>query len=580
MTIENNEIIINIELLFNDFTELNPRKMDKNFYENNFKYIETIKNWRKADKPYLQDGDFYFSFINNKDFIYNLFKPYLVGYIFISTDDSEIKFYDFNTLKKILNIVSNEKSYKIPLKIENDNYMVDDVKYNNFKLNIKKTNELIYNILLDLNSNETIITLRYVYTILFLLKEYSKFLTFEVFMELLKILNVNDHFLSLLNKSKNDHNIKLETCFSKQIVQAIMYLLDNFISEEFIKIAEVDIPSPENIRISKGNSIIKGILYLAEKKDYEQLICIGNIGTGKSNYIANKTKDLIYKRVIFTPGMTKNNFIGYTNNSNDKFISNIFMDFYIEALNDFIRYINGKDLSLKKHVLIIEEMNRGNVLQIFDFVSNLLDRENGFSCYPINIDNSLRKFFKKNIAFKEFLNASYIYKDFLKVHNDKEITKIALLPNMSIYASMNVDDNTIYDLDFMLLRRFNVKFFAPVTEGNEIYYQNRVNDSVGSDFTKLLKLINKKIFKITKDNSKVISLYFFNSHDKIQINGKNLIIYDSLKNKLLYHIFFNCLYTISEDEYNNNVISFFNNDNFYELLLIDDVNQLFGEKHD
>lgn len=96
--------------------------------------------------------------------------------------------------------------------------------------------------------------------------------------------------------------------------------------------------------------------------------------------------------------------------------------------------------------LIIEEINRGNCAQVFGDIFQLLDRENGFSQYPIQADEDLRQHLAKEFEGLDF------GEKFEKVRLGQELV---LPSNLYIWATMNTSDQSLFPMDSAFKRRWD-----------------------------------------------------------------------------------------------------------------------------
>lgn len=157
--------------------------------------------------------------------------------------------------------------------------------------------------------------------------------------------------------------------------------------------------------------------------------------------------------------------------------------------------IEGKN---ENYLLVIDELNRGNSAAIFGNIFQLLDRESdGWSSYEIDIsemelvglfqamklsfeissNNEIRMQFKENGGYIDYSNALKNQSENLKndSNNNGAIVcnillqcQIKLPPNLSIIATINTSDESIYYLDTAFKRRWDWEFVnAPVGEFDE-----------------------------------------------------------------------------------------------------------------
>jgi len=144
----------------------------------------------------------------------------------------------------------------------------------------------------------------------------------------------------------------------------------------------------------------------------------------------------------------------------------------------------------KKHVVIIDEMNRGNVSKIFGELLTLLEED------------------------KRLTNQNEIIVD---LPYSKE--KFALPPNLYVIGTMNTADRSIALLDSALRRRFVFEEMMPAPEQLDL-----VGDTI--DVEKMLTLINKRIEVLYDRDHMIGHAYFMNAksdEEVITIISKKII---------------------------------------------------------
>ncbi len=229
-----------------------------------------------------------------------------------------------------------------------------------------------------------------------------------------------------------------------------------------------------------------------------QKIVFGSPGTGKSYKIDrdiipnNLDIDIEQKpenviKCVFHPEYTYGDFMGklLPITRSGKVEYNFYEGHFLRALSQAYRnivksYDNKGDkiegYKVENVVLVIDEINRGNSSSIFGSVFQLLDRgEDGWSSYSISIQgmifNKLLELLKIKTSEKQGVldayylpvssgeirfNADKANIDFLKFDLANKMIKIPF--NLSILATMNTSDSSIYYMDSAFKRRWDWEF--------------------------------------------------------------------------------------------------------------------------
>lgn len=194
---------------------------------------------------------------------------------------------------------------------------------------------------------------------------------------------------------------------------------------------------------------------------------------------------------------------------------------------------------IKPQFLVIEEINRGNCAQIFGDLFQLLDRKSGYSEYPIDADEDIRKsllsedtdedpsFGENGLQFtddqKNAINAIY-QKDgtpFRDVAGEIAKGKILVLPpNFYIWATMNTSDQSLFPIDSAFKRRWDWKYI-PISEGKEKW--SIVVKDKEYDWWIFLKKMNSIVGEATMSEDKKMGFYFCKADDKKHINAETFV---------------------------------------------------------
>lgn len=257
-------------------------------------------------------------------------------------------------------------------------------------------------------------------------------------------------------------------------------------------------------------SIKENTIHRSSKSDIQNRIYYGAPGTGKSYKVDNEIKDLdskFYERITFHPEFDHASFVGgYKPISKEvertyedgkylehevhyEFIPQAFTNIYVRAWNDLDN----------QYYLAIEEINRGNCAEIFGDIFQLLDRNSNYTVSPSD-------------ELKEYLNKVLTNKD--GINNG-----LKLPPNLSILATMNTSDQSLFPMDSAFKRRWDWEYIPICYEDipeNESYKYNVIIDETHSfkwiDFIKNVNTVIKTNPNLGMD--KCIGNYFIKSDSK------------------------------------------------------------------
>ena len=220
----------------------------------------------------------------------------------------------------------------------------------------------------------------------------------------------------------------------------------------------------------------------------KQLIIFGSPGTGKSYHVANEILGKLgvektFIRTVFHPDYTYGDFMGklmpLTDRADKRVTYNFYAGSFLKALAMAYRnWLDAESNSQEpQHVaLIVDEINRGNSAAIFGTVFQLLDRDSeGWSEYPVLVSD---------MEFDKLLNLmevetgvhrsgrgpgidTYAFRG--KDYKDDEINdllrplkikknELRIPPNLSLLATMNTSDQSIYYMDAAFKRRWDWQF--------------------------------------------------------------------------------------------------------------------------
>jgi hypothetical protein len=240
-------------------------------------------------------------------------------------------------------------------------------------------------------------------------------------------------------------------------------------------------------------------------KETKQIIYYGAPGTGKSYKVDNEIKSLspiFYDRITFHPEFDHTSFIGGYKpvsakdiNGNDiikyQFVSQAFTNIYYRAWSD----LNNQ------YYLVIEEINRGNCAEIFGDIFQLLDRNSNYTVSP---SDELK---------------THLIEKFGDKNHDGIVKGLRFPSNLSILATMNTSDQSLFPMDSAFKRRWDWEYipicYDDIPE-NESYSYNVIIDDTHSfkwiDFIKNVNTVIKTNPNLGMD--KCIGNYFIKSDSK------------------------------------------------------------------
>ena len=267
-----------------------------------------------------------------------------------------------------------------------------------------------------------------------------------------------------------------------------------------------------------------------------QIIYYGAPGTGKSHevreIIGEETNQPNVFRTTFHPDTDYASFVGCykpsmrPTTSAEKtltgkeeeivytFVPQVFTDAYVYA------YKHPAETTY----LVLEEINRGNCAQIFGDLFQLLDRKDGVSEYKIKADNDLAKYLVAQLG-----EESEGIKD----------GKLCLPANLSILATMNTSDQSLFPMDSAFKRRWEweyvpINYSADILSGS---FDITIGEKVYS-WVEFIQSVNKHIFDLTQSEDKQMGNFFI----------KHSVDESEFKSKVMFYLW----YEVLRDETGNN----------------------------
>ncbi len=252
-----------------------------------------------------------------------------------------------------------------------------------------------------------------------------------------------------------------------------------------------------------------------------QKIYFGTPGSGKSHKVNELVRENAVGnnenifRTTFHPDSDYATFVGcykptmIDDNIKYQFVPQIFTDAYIYAYKH----------PDKPTYLIIEEINRGNCAQIFGDLFQLLDRkEDGTSSYPIDADKDL---------------IEYLIKELGEESRGIKGGKLSLPANLSIIATMNTSDQSLFPMDSAFKRRWEWEYVPIELDDKEVdstHYKIQLGDKFYK-WVDFLAKVNERIKAVTDSEDKQLGNFFVKVQDKVI--DENLFL-----NKIMSYLWF------------------------------------------
>ena len=275
-----------------------------------------------------------------------------------------------------------------------------------------------------------------------------------------------------------------------------------------------------------------------------QIIYYGAPGTGKSHTIKKEEDEgkITCIRTTFHPDSDYATFVGCykphkiknSDNLTYEFVEQAFLSAYKQA------WMNPKE----EIALVIEEINRGNCAQVFGDIFQLLDRdEDGWSTYPIKADTDIAEHLAESRiqAYAETMKDRF-GKD--KEGNEKYPDRnwfefMALPPNMSILATMNTSDQSLFPIDSAFKRRWDWRYI-PICQGKSNGEDGKqegelldwtIETSAGNNrWWDFLCAINGIIESTTHSEDKELGFFF------CKANKEGVISAEKFVNKVVFYL--------------------------------------------
>lgn len=278
-----------------------------------------------------------------------------------------------------------------------------------------------------------------------------------------------------------------------------------------------------------------------------QIIFYGAPGTGKSHAIKKEENaGLTCIRTTFHPDSDYSTFVGCykphkcreTETLTYEFVPQAFLEAYTQA------WLNPQ----KEIALVIEEINRGNCAQIFGDIFQLLDRDkDGWSTYPIKADTDIAEYLDQ-------MEITGYSETMVKKYGESKVGYgyMALPPNMSLLATMNTSDQSLFPIDSAFKRRWDWKYVKIKNGkdklGNQLNWKIVIKDEadnvvkVGENeeisWWTFFEKINTIIASMTSSADKQLGYFFCKPTEKAEETDEepSIITADTLVGKVIFYL--------------------------------------------
>jgi len=359
---------------------------------------------------------------------------------------------------------------------------------------------------------------------------------------------INTRLYAASSEARIDSQLKvfLQNTLNATINDLIIFSKSGRNNYEFRFISKSDADyNAYNLLLSNNHEIIlnEGIIENVSDSLGFNKIYFGAPGTGKSYRITEDLKsvaDDFQKRVTFHPEFDNASFVGGYKPATDvngdvkyEFAPQIFTDIYVAACNDPDHH----------YYLIIEEINRGNCAEIFGELFQLLDRDPKYKVTP---SNDLIGYLDKSITVNTFYNEG----------------KMLLPDNLSILATMNTSDQSLFPMDSAFKRRWEWKYIPinydkDISKNKSAEFKIKISDDIFIDWILFIQNINKIIRKNRHlGMDKCIGNYF------VKPNDNGVIELD----KFIYKVIFYLWNDVFKDEPTDSIFKDKTYEDFFPII--------------
>ena len=223
------------------------------------------------------------------------------------------------------------------------------------------------------------------------------------------------------------------------------------------------------------------------------------------------------------------------------FVPQAFIKAYLNAWKLMDEANESREMP-KPIYLVIEEINRGNCVQIFGDLFQLLDRSrNGFSSYAIVPDSDIQKFIKEDseLGFGNGITVPDVLDDNGKtIATGEEIRngdKLVLPCNFHIWGTMNTSDQSLFPIDSAFKRRWAWKY-VKIKDAKKNWKIEADDNSY--DWYEFIQSINEVINNMTSSADKQLGYFFCRASKKASETDTEptIITAETFVGKVLFYL--------------------------------------------
>lgn len=432
------------------------KKLSKEINIDSFEKFLTNYDWWFGSKT-LDRNDYYVSAVLNLSNVVNNSHSYIAELAYYLIKEQKLG----ELLEKDYDLITKSKIYKINTLIEENKLRL--ILFKAFQFILNKYGER--NVIKDFKIKKVKIEEREYIGITL-----PKYFGFEVLVGMFSENQTLDNLKSSGTLRFIDENISINNNSNSYFTSQWNEISDRGLSLNNFNNLLNDV-SGGKLEIIKEEGFFKLIEKynnILQLKSTEQIIYYGAPGTGKSFKVDSFIKELnfkYYERLTFHPEFDHASFVGSykpkTENVNGvdeikyKFVPQVFTNIYVRAWEDL----------KNQYYLVIEEINRGNCAEIFGDIFQLLDRNSNYTVSPSD-------------ELKEHLT-NKLGKEHEGIANGLKLPK-----NLSILATMNTSDQSLFPMDSAFKRRWNWEYIP-------ICYDERTDDDKENQAYKYIVRLDK-----------------------------------------------------------------------------------------